>query len=1112
VEDQFISEKPFVRAENQDLNSTISSIQERLDQLKNDKDLDPRGIEQLDLESILETLQNTPADEIAQANNIRRECSHIRPKVSQSRCESCPTISFTLGNGLPSWDPNAIPNSDGSYGTFTINAPGNYRLENSPQMEISGASQGNPNSFILIRASNVHLDLCGNTLTGSGNLTAAYSPSPSIPGGIQNDIRVDACRGIRFPFFPPVKDVTICNGKFQYFSINAIFSINASNIKFENLLFENNVTPLRSTAPTGVLRTFLGRNMTCNKLSFVNNKFNVIKIQNANSSSITNTTINGLRGGAIFSNGPDDSWLEDPTFIEYGTYATAILTDTCNNMKLENIMINDVKSLGSVFAIYVASGSNQYGSIVRNCNITDVGTVAEDISVYSGADFNYGYEARGIAIEGYNIGSLVENCTVQKVGIAMQKYFDATTFPVGNSAAGFNIHRGEGVMIRNCQATDIWTSGNITASVVPGNRAGSLLISPNPAVGFFRELDLGNTPGYNATFENCVASNINGGMNAASDMLSPGYGFVVSNVNFPVPQDSPQTDLAMLYKNCAAQDVFGSVESAGFAIVTRVPWPINRPPYMAIYEDCTAQFDRIHNPNGLSNGFLTNNAANNVVWKNCMATGHTLNGFDLSGYAIDDGFLVPPGTGYSKFLLEDCIANANSGHGFKFNHSLNGVEMINCDATNNGEDGIKINGRDLVLRNNISDLNGENGISLESYFPFYVKVATDTDVSNLPIYNHDYTVEYTVDNEGRYYYQYLSLIPNDPSAPLPPYLPINGVQVYNEDLILIKDQNDPKLNGVYQAISYGGAGTNIITNQTFEYPCSVKNWSGFNEGRVFWNDVEGQPPGSMEFSLNIFGDNFYANDYFTNWGNLSGRTVQIDIKVDPSSVQSSDGNFGSIGLFTQNGPDYDFVYQIERTFLPSDGWVTLGPITLSGPLNDVRGFGISLNTGPDQDGSFTIYVDNFIISGSAIRDGTCPAPSIPCWQLVRANPWRAPYTVPRGTKILVAESNAPNLNPGPVMYTLTKYTRIDRNAPKFKVTKHIEADPNQIILEGNKTGLNGRDGIHNEAKEVLMRENTADKNGHKGIHDDSPGGAHRNHNIYVNNHARGNPKGNIDVD
>lgn len=926
------------------------------------------------------------------------------------KTSGCPTISFELGNGLPQSNPDAIPNSDGSYGTFVIASPGYYVLRNSPQMQITNTVAPNSFNWITIQSSDVYLDLCNNAINGSGNLTAPLSPQPSPPGGIQNDARLDSTVAIVVnPDFVALDNVTIANGKLQYFSDSGIVYLNTTNFTLRNLILENIGSVVEFPEVTFGES---GENTTFDNVRFANNYGNDIYMTGINNVSITNCESTGCRG-ATFYNGAGNSFLADSDWVEFGVFAIPIQIEGGENIVIENVLINDVKSLADCFGIYVSPGE---GVAIRNCVVSDVVATGSDVSRFG--IFTYGFEVRGMAVESGSVGVSVEDCVVQNVGSQLQNFDVGFEYPVGNSVCGYNIHTDEGAVVRNCSATNVWSSGNVTAGIpscCDTDFVGQInyLVSPMPAAGFFRELDTSLAPGFNVVFDGCTAANINGGLGVSNDNASPATGFEISNVNFPISPDAPQTDIAHLYRNCAAQDVFGSSDSAGFAIRNRVPWPANRPPYMAIYENCTAQFDRIHNPNGLSNGFFTDNSGNNVVFTGCVASGHTLNGFDLAGFTqsygnwtaiavagelpqstinvagtagfpsqgtllingslveytgttptsftgatggtgtLFAGELVTASTdnnGFARMVLEDCTSNANSGYGFRFDPTINHLDVVGCNATNNGTDGINAGGQNMIFRNCIADLNGDQGISFDAYFPFQALVATNTDLTNLNIYGGypNYTVQYFPQSAGGNpyaylgYLQYFMLIPNDPTAPLPATLPINGVDVYPGDLVLVKSENDATLNGVYQANNRGGNG----------------------EG---------------------------------------------------------------------------------------------------------------------------------------------PASATPCWQLVRLNPWRAPFVEPAGTKVVVHL-------PSPIMYVLDNTTAVDYDPAIFTAADSIESDTSLIILDHSRAGLNVGNGIHNSAVGVVVRNNTCDLNGGIGFLDDSIGGAQANANLYILNEAFNNKGGNYSVD
>jgi hypothetical protein len=660
---------------------------------------------------------------------------------------------------------------------------------------------------------------------------------------------------------------------------------------------------------------------------------------------VTNCTNTGHRGFGLF----DNSLLINQDFVANGDFAFPVYIGTCENVLVENCIVSNVRSLASAYGIGVIEQSS--GGVIRNCTVTDVSTAVSDLTTLglSYAAEYVGFEVRAFMVETGTVGALVEGCTAQNIGNVVQTVYSiGNTYPVGNSVAGYNSHTAIGSVFRNCQASDIWSYGKIT-SLQPSIGLNQL-VSDMRAVGFFKEIDPSypQGQGHNAVFENCVATNINGGLNVSTAMASPAYGFMVSNVNFIVPPDFMPVTMVQLFENCAAQDVFGASDSAGFGIRYRPPFAANgHSPFPVIFENCTAQFDRINNPTGLSNGFITDARGNNTVFKNCIAQGHTLNGFDLAGDTVDNS------TGNAKMILDDCIANGNSGYGFRLDYTLKQVEINNCKSTNNGLDGFNAGGRDLIFRSCISDLNLGKGYDFEAYFPFFAKVATDTDLLNLNIYGGPgtYTVQYYAAPAGAPgYYQYIQIIPNDPTQPLPASLPINGVSVQPGDIILVKDETGANavLDGVYQA-----------------------------------NNIGGVP----------FGDT-----------------------------------------------------------------------------------------------------------------------ATPVWQLVREDPWRYNNTEPEGTKVLVAESNSPNLTHGPVMYTLLNNTAVDVNVPRFKASNCIKPDRSRIVVDSCKAAANDGDGLHNQALDVIVSGTDCSRNKGHGFVDDSIKGAEHNGNLYTLNTAYINDKSNYKID
>ena len=507
-----------------------------------------------------------------------------------------------------------------------------------------------------------------------------------------------------------------------------------------------------------------------------------------------------------------------------------------------------------------------------------------------------------------------------------------TTIPLpknfgANDCVGYNMERTLSKIVRNCTASNIVTAGKVT-SLIPDKNG--KLISNNAAIGFQNEEERASHQAQNYQLIGCSASNINGA-------TSGGFGFITENtINAANPVVNPGDFFSGTFLNCIAQEIIGSSDSAGFSISFRSGDTGNLTPYgSVVFENCISQHDRISDPAGLSNGFVLTARGNNIVFRGCTAVGHNLNGFDLSAYTLDNA------TRNAKFILDNCISNGNSGFGFRLDHSLKQVEVINCKATNNNLDGINAAGRDLIFRNTVADLNLGQGFFFGQYYPFFAKVATDVTnvgMANLGVYGGAYTVQYAPGSVAApQYFQYFNIIPNNSAAPLPASLTINGVTVNNGDIVLIKDL----------------------------------------------------------------------------------------IGADPNT-----------------GAERNGVFQASNT-----GGVVVSGIT------------------------------------------------VPVWQLTRVDPWRAPSVVPAGTKTLVANSNAPNLTPGPVMYTLTNNVTVDTTAPVFTATLAVAPDPSTIVVDSCKAAVNASNGLHNQAVDVTVRNCVADRNGGIGFLDDSVGGAQANANM-----------------
>lgn len=464
------------------------------------------------------------------------------------------------------------------------------------------------------------------------------------------------------------------------------------------------------------------------------------------------------------------------------------------------------------------SGSFVIGNNFTNVNVSGIHAVLEDeTTITTTTPLSAVHEVRGIALETGSKSCVLENCNVSDITSVLETALISVFTPV-NTLAGFNIERMPSKVIRNCTASDIFTSGRVKVLNPSPN---DTIIVNWPATGFYSEEQtyLSSFPngkyGQNAVFDNCVSSNVNAFRNPNNpNGPSDGYGFLVDTIGFfdEYPNNTPKT-LAHVFKNCVAQDCTGSEVSAGFGIQQRnyIYAPSSRPMSPVIYENCISQHDRIFNPASLSNGFYTDTAASNVVYRACVAQGHSLNGFELSGNQTV--FANSPGVvGLGQFVLDNCIANGNSNIGFHFNHDLQNVEIINCKSTNNNQ-GYVVDGKTLVFRSSVADMNTSDGFVVNAYFPFIADVATDVPLESLPIYGGAYTLQYVPGFDQ----QYILLVPNSPQASLPP-LVINGVPVTKGMIVLVKNETGANavLNGVYEVSTDAGVFVNGVLTPVYK--------------------------------------------------------------------------------------------------------------------------------------------------------------------------------------------------------------------------------------------------------------------------------------------------------
>ena len=732
--------------------------------------------------------------------------------------------------------------------TTTISSPGHYKVVNSPTRTISGITSfgitgltETPNSFdqIVITSSNVYLDLCGHVLSGSGNQTRSYSPtSPSGasgPIGIQNDMRVDTCRGIIASGSTGsiLNNITITNGLLQYYSAQAILCQFIDNINVTDITIQNSVSVMTlrlgalgfsSCYSTNVLNCKFLKNRCTDIYAFPNRPTTSPTDSQINSIvTIRNCTSVGLRGGLnnnSLASGSrtftdfQNNLLTNQNFVDYGSICFAIVINSENSPSfkqtiIEDCSISNVKALIAVLGIFMTTGGSSYNldpTIIRNVNINQLENPVSDLSFIGTAAFNPpNYEIQAISMGTQTIGCLIENCSVHDLNSKITKisYPAANQSTVMNSVIGYKFEKGSDRIIKNCTATNIRCSG-LSTSLVPQQ---DILVSDYIVAGFTSQTDnqSSNNPPENTMFIDCQATNISGstGSNATS-----AYGFAIFNTRNESTSNITTYSYTTLFKNCNAQECFGDNKSAGFGLRWRLNNSPTNPPYTSvIYDNCSSSSDRRRQPaSALSNGFYVDATGNNIIFRNCLAEGHHVHGFNLSSYRRSgtiDG---------AKYILDNCVANGNDGRGFYLDSYVNSVELVNCKSTNNVGDGLYIGGRNVAIQDTKSDFNANNGVMIDEYYPFVAKVATDVtnaNLENLGVYGSAYTVQY-VPSSGFGRRQYFNIIPTSSTAPLPSNLTINSFPVVSGDVVLVKDLSGTNANvggqrnGVYEASNYGG--------------------------------------------------------------------------------------------------------------------------------------------------------------------------------------------------------------------------------------------------------------------------------------------------------------------
>lgn len=713
---------------------------------------------------------------------------------------ACQFIPFTLGNGLPSSNPAAIPNSlNGvpSYGPLLITQSGNYVLQNSPQMQITGATPTHPNALIIVEASYVKINLCGNVLTGSGNLTAAYyinngTPTPNISTGITNDTRVDSSVGILVN--PNLTNVEIYNGTLQYFSIAGISASSDIDVYLHDLLVQHcsTVTLITaggpSTSHAGILLTGVS-NSKVDNITFQSNIYSDLFLSSCTSTHVSNTSSDGLRGGAF-----EGLQLDNADFVNIGVQAIPTQsrsTSGSSGQSFKNIKINNVQTLSAALCIFITGtppGSDNVGPlgvVIEDCLISNITTPVTNTSFLTSQGTN---ELRGIAVETLSGYATVKNCQVSGIINTITMGTGSTNYspPGWNSITGFNIEGVGGILLENCQATNIKTAGWVAANW-PGI-SGQTFPNPYPIAGFVVSGDT-----QDVTLVGCFASNIDGGSTSTQPTTATGF-FVQAHYVDHFNQNSATL------RNCIAKFVQGCSGSADFLVNDYANYlDDNYTPELPVttslkFENCVGTNDYIDAPTlaGSSSGFAVRQATQNVIFENCESQGHSQYGFFLdNAYTYQQDAPI-----FRGVIYNNCTAQGNNLSGFYLDRPFNQVS-VNNSISNNNQNGYEVLTHQVIFNNSIAEFNRNDGFLVKPYFQWQVEAVTNTSLSNLNIYPSGYTVVYGTNN--------ITLVPTNPTDPFPPFLPIGGVDVYpgaapnftDAPLILVTDEPNPVNNGVY---------------------------------------------------------------------------------------------------------------------------------------------------------------------------------------------------------------------------------------------------------------------------------------------------------------------------
>jgi len=180
------------------------------------------------------------------------------------------------------------------------------------------------------------------------------------------------------------------------------------------------------------------------------------------------------------------------------------------------------------------------------------------------------------------------------------------------------------------------------------------------------------------------------------------------------------------------------------------------------------------------------------------------------------------------------------------------------------------------------------------------------------------------------------------------------------------------LAGMALALSLCPTRADVIINQ-FNSASEVSQWrfdfGGVTHTEAFdpTQDANGNlASGSMKvvlgFSTALGGNNkgAYTRDLFPGLDGTTFSSMQMDVRVDPSSALDAFGNNGYFQLVIRNTGNYDYNAQFNDNLRSADGWRHISVSPLTGTVNDIRGVTWQLYGGPSQNinGPVTLWIDN----------------------------------------------------------------------------------------------------------------------------------------------------------